>query len=65
MGKWNKVKFFKTSLNNKNSNSLSHKKLFLIIFFAQKVGELWLFFLSGFWGPQKSQNFGFLTLKYA
>ena len=46
------IKFFKNSLNNKNSISFSHIKFLLILFFAQKMMEFWLFFLSCFWGPQ-------------
>ena len=49
IGKWKKIKSFKTSFNNKNSNSLSHIKITLILFFVQKMVELWLFFISCFW----------------
>ena len=49
---WKKIKIFKTSQNNKNSISFSHIKFLLILFFAQKMMEFWLFFLSCFWGPQ-------------
>ena len=64
-----KIKFFKTSLNNKNYNSFPHKKFILILFFAQKMVELWLFFFpaseapKNFWGTQKSFKFWILDLK--
>ena len=70
IGKWKKIKFFKTLFSNKNSNSLSHKKFTLILFFAQKMVELWLFFSFLLLRPprtsetlKKGSNFGFLTLK--
>ena len=53
IGNWKKIKFFKTSLNNKNSISFSHIKLLLTLIFAPKMMELWSFFLSCFWGPLK------------
>ena len=46
------IKFFKNSLNNKNSISFSHIKFLLSLFFSQKMMEFWSFFLSCFWGPQ-------------
>ena len=40
--KWlEKIKYFKTSLNTKNSISFSHIKLLLTLFVAQKMMELW------------------------
>jgi hypothetical protein len=53
-------------LNNKNSNSLSHKKFILILFFAKKNGGVLL--LRPPRTPEalkNGSNFGFLTLKYA
>jgi hypothetical protein len=38
------------------------KKRVLILFFAQKMMEFCLFFLSCFWGPQKRPNFWILDL---
>ena len=53
IGNWKIIKFFKTSLNNKNSISFSHIKFFLTSIFAQKMMELWSFFQFCFWGPLK------------
>jgi hypothetical protein len=38
-----KIKFFKTSLNNKNSNSLSYKNLSLFYFFPKNGGVVVVF----------------------
>ena len=65
-----KIKFFKTSFNNKNSISFSHIKILLTLkIFAPKMMELWSFFLScfwgplNFWGPQKRLKFWILDIK--
>ena len=50
MGKW-KIKFFKNSLKNKNSKSLSNKKFILVLFFCPKNGGVVIVFSIG--GPQE------------
>ena len=64
---WKKIKFFKTLLNNKKSINFSHIKFLLILFFAQKLMEFWLFFLSSKSSGvlKKDPTFGFLTFGYA
>ena len=49
----NSLKFFQTSLNNKNSFSFSHKELLLTLIFAPKIMELQSVFLSCICGPLK------------
>ena len=48
---------FSTSLNNKTSNSLSHKKFTLILFFCPKNGGVVIvFFFSAFETPRTSET---------
>ena len=61
--------FFKTSFNNKNSNSLSNKKSSLFYFLPKKWWSCDYFFFpaseapKNFWGPQKRFKFWILDLK--
>ena len=59
ISKWKEIKFVKTSLNNKNSNSLSYKNLSLFyscdcFFFPASEAP------KSFWGPQKMFKFWIL-----